>query len=388
MSRSPLIVMDVTIVGGGIAGLWLTNLLSARGYSVTLFERGGVGGGQTLASQGMIHGGLKYALGGGLTRSSEVIAKMPERWRACLAGKGEIDLSSLTPLSERYYMFAEASTFGQLTAYFASKSLRGRINKLTQADYPPVFAGFKGFVYELNDFVLDTRTLLRKLLEPIRARVLHHRFDPETCVLGATGTPVVFHIGNTRIETDRLILCAGAATQSLLDELNIPSPTMQLRPLHQVIVQHAYPHPLYAHCLTGIRRAEPRLTITSHRDGNRWLWYLGGQLATQGVDKSSAELSQHARGELAECVPWVDWSEARFRTLRIDRAEPKQASGQRPDEAFAQASGNCIVCWPTKMSLVPDLGDRVVELLDAPRHTARSIFPLSGADIARFPWEI
>ncbi|MCZ6641503.1 MAG: FAD-dependent oxidoreductase [Gammaproteobacteria bacterium] len=390
MSQSPLIVTDVTIVGGGVAGLWLANLLSAADYNVTLFERGGVGGEQTLASQGMIHGGLKYALGGGLTHGSEAIARMPQRWRACLAGKGEIDLSAIAPLSERYYMFAEASAFGQLTTFFASKSLRGRINKLAQADYPQAFAEFKGIVYALEDFVLDTGALLHELLEPIRDRVLHHQFDPETCTLGdrEAGTPVVFHIGSTRIETGRLILCAGAATQSLLDALNIPSPTMQLRPLHQVIVQHTYPHPVYAHCLTGIRRAEPRLTITSHRDGDGWLWYLGGQLATQGVDKTAAELTQHARGELEECVPWVDWTEARFRTLRIDRAEPKQASGQRPDEAFAEASGNCIVCWPTKLSLVPDLGDRVIELLDTPHHTARSSFPLPSAEVARFPWEI
>ena len=48
-----------------------------------LLERDSLGGEQTLASQGMIHGGLKYALGGTLTRSSEAIANMPERWRAC-----------------------------------------------------------------------------------------------------------------------------------------------------------------------------------------------------------------------------------------------------------------------------------------------------------------
>lgn len=390
MSSSPLVVTDVTIVGGGIAGLWLANLLCARGYNVTLFERGGVGGEQTLASQGMIHGGLKYALSGNLTKSSEAIAKMPVRWRECLAGRGEIDLRALAPLSERYYLFAEASTFGQLTSFFASKSLRGRVKKLKPADYPPAFAEFTGVVYELDDFVLDTSALLRELLEPIADRVLHHDFDPKTCFLGnrAVGTPVRLHIGNTSIVTDRLILCAGTATQSLLDDLKIPSPTMQLRPLHQVIVRHAYPHPLYAHCLTRIRRAEPRLTITSHRDGDGWLWYLGGQLATRGVDKSTEELSLHARDELEECVPWINWTEARFSTLRVDRAEPKQESGQRPDEAFAQTCGNCIVCWPTKLSLVPDLGDRVVELLDPPRHAAQVSFGLSSANVAPFPWRM
>ncbi|MCZ6620040.1 MAG: FAD-dependent oxidoreductase [Gammaproteobacteria bacterium] len=390
MSSSPPIGTDVTIVGGGIAGLWLANLLCARGYNITLFERGGVGGGQTMASQGMIHGGLKYALGGSLGSSSEAIALMPGRWRECLAGRGEIDLRPLTPVSEHYYMFAEASAMGRLTSFFASKSLRGRIKKLKSGDYPRGFSGFTGVVYELDDFVLDTRALLDKLLEPISNRVLHHEFDPDNCSLGdrAAGTPVVLHVGGTRIETDRLIFCAGAATQSLLDKLKIPTPAMQLRPLHQVIVRHAFPHPFFAHCLTGIHRAEPRLTITSHRDGSGWLWYLGGQLATRGIDKSAEELCRHARNELAECVPWVDWTGARFSTLRINRAEPKQASGQRPDEAFAQQCGNHIVCWPTKLSLVPDLGDRVVGLLDSPRHPAPVSYGLPGANVAQYPWGI
>ena len=56
--------VDVAIVGGGIAGIWLLNLLHHSGYRVVLFEAEEVGCQQTLGSQGMIHGGLKYELGG------------------------------------------------------------------------------------------------------------------------------------------------------------------------------------------------------------------------------------------------------------------------------------------------------------------------------------
>ena len=59
---------DIVILGGGIAGLWLLNRLRTAGYSTVLFERGALGQGQSIASQGMIHGGMKYALGGALTR--------------------------------------------------------------------------------------------------------------------------------------------------------------------------------------------------------------------------------------------------------------------------------------------------------------------------------
>jgi len=51
---------DVAIIGGGIAGLWLLNRLMNSGYNAILFESKALGSDQTVASQGMIHGGIKY----------------------------------------------------------------------------------------------------------------------------------------------------------------------------------------------------------------------------------------------------------------------------------------------------------------------------------------
>lgn len=380
---------DAIIVGGGIAGLWVANLMASRGYQVVLLERDRLGGGQTLASQGMIHGGLKYALRGQLNKASEAIAAMPERWRSCLEGKGDLDLSSLAPLAERYYLFAEASSLGRLTGFFASRSLRGRIEKVEPPDYPPAFAhpAFRGVVYALNDFVLDTRALLLRLSEALSGRLFQHAVAADDLFVEADR--VVLRLPGTSLTARQLIICAGAGTQLLLDGLGLPAPRMQLRPLHQVLVRHTHPDPIYAHCLTGIRRAEPRLTITSHPDGPHWLWYLGGQLATDGVRLDSPALVDHARRELEACVPWLSWSDAHFETLRIDRAEPEQTRGRRPDEAFAAAAGNCVVCWPTKLSLVPDLGDKVLPLL-APPLAYGSGPPDLGLPAARIglsPWE-
>jgi len=378
--------VDAAIIGGGIAGLWLANLLDRHGYTVVVLEADALGGDQTLASQGMIHGGLKYALTGNLTGASEAIAAMPARWRACLTGTDAVDLRGLTPLSDRYYMFAEASTLGRLTSFFASRSLRGRIRRLERPDYPPALAdpGFRGVVYELNDFVLDTPALLAALHAPVADRVYRQRLAADQVTSSDAGC--VLELAGTRLEARRLILCAGAGTGPLLAGLGIDAPRMQLRPLHQVVVRHRYPHPLYAHCLTGIRRPEPRLTITSHRDGDAWLWYLGGQLASDGVDMAPDALIDHARRELAACVPWIAWDDAEFSTLRVDRAEPAQAGGRRPDEAFAAAAAPCIVAWPTKLSLVPDLGDKVLELLDGPAGGPAPALELPPAGIGQAPW--
>ncbi len=381
---------DVVIVGGGIAGLWLANRLSTCGYSVVLLQSGHLGDGQTLASQGMIHGGLKYALSGALSAASEAIAGMPGRWAACLDGRGDVDLSGLEPLSNAYYLFAGDSALGRLTSFFASRALRGRIERLQRSDFPGAFQdpGFAGVVYRLNDFVLDTGELMAALQRPIQDRCYRLDVCAESMrLLGGMDPGVELTLPDGPLLATRLVLAAGAGTQALLDGLGIRSPRMQLRPLHQVLVRQPGLPPLYAHCLTGVRRAEPRLTITSHRDGDGWLWYLGGQIAGDGVAMSAPELAEHARVELAHCVPWIDWRRAQFSALRIDRAEPEQQGRLRPDQAFASAAGPCIVAWPTKLSLAPDLGDRVLDLLSPPSGAPQPVLALPPAHPGRPPWE-
>ena len=91
---------DVLIVGGGVAGLWLNARLRRLGFATLLVDKGTLGGGQSVKSQGIIHGGTKYALSGALTGASEAIADMPRRWREALEGKGELDLSGVRLLSD------------------------------------------------------------------------------------------------------------------------------------------------------------------------------------------------------------------------------------------------------------------------------------------------
>src|SRR5437868_5663517 len=90
---------DIVIFGGGIAGLWLLNRLRESGLSAILFESGSLGGGQTHKSQGIIHGGMKYALQGIFTSEASGMTDIPSLWRQCLQGQGEIDLSSVPILS-------------------------------------------------------------------------------------------------------------------------------------------------------------------------------------------------------------------------------------------------------------------------------------------------
>ncbi|RYZ25986.1 MAG: FAD-dependent oxidoreductase, partial [Sphingobacteriales bacterium] len=110
MTSSPIsIELDIAIIGGGVAGLWLANRLHRQGFKLALFEHKALGSDQTMASQGMIHGGMKYTLNGMLTGASETIADMPQHWRACLCGEGDVDLRNTRILSDHFFLWSTDS---------------------------------------------------------------------------------------------------------------------------------------------------------------------------------------------------------------------------------------------------------------------------------------
>jgi hypothetical protein len=147
-----------------------------------------------------------------------------------------------------------------------------------------------------------------------------------------------------------------------MGQWGIDEPKMQLRPLHMVMVKHTHPEPLFAHCLGT--KPVPRMTVTSHPDDEgKWVWYLGGEIAEDGIDRTPEEQIRVARRELEALLPWVNLDEAEWATLFVNRAEPKQTKLLRPDAAFVQSVGNGIVSWPTKLALAPNLSDEVIKVL-------------------------
>src|SRR5262245_21033658 len=121
---------DIIIFGGGIAGLWLGNTLLRAGFNVILIERDKLGGSQTMASQGMIHGGQKYVLQGTLSAQAAAIASMPQRWDASLAGSGEIDLRAVKLLSESQVMWPAGSMLSAAAVFGAAKIVNAQTRRL------------------------------------------------------------------------------------------------------------------------------------------------------------------------------------------------------------------------------------------------------------------
>lgn len=384
-----VISTDVLIVGAGVAGLWLNARLRKQGFSTIVVERESLGGGQSVKSQGIIHGGAKYALHGALTGASEAIADMPRRWREALAGDGELDLSGVRILSQAHYLWSPGTLAGNLTSFFASKAVRGRVDQVKGEQLPPALQDprFKGKVYRLAELVVDVPSLIERLANLAGDGLLAGQsIEP----LFDNNEWVGLRVDGRDIHAQRIVFSAGAGNAELLAGAGISVPAQQLRPLHMVLVKGPSLKPLYAHCLGG--GPKPRITVTTHPAANgEWVWYLGGDIAeADGVAREPAEQIAVAQKELGNLLPWVDLNQAQWATLRVNRAEPAQSGLVRPDNAFLSDQGRLLVGWPTKLALAPDFSDRVLQALEQdgikPVH-APALPELPRPPLGQTPWE-
>jgi len=289
-------------------------------------------------------------------------------------------------MSDHQYMWSPTSLPSRVAGFFASKLMRSRTQALEGEARPELFRDpqFKGQVYRLDEPVLDTASLVDALATPLHDFILCAdglRLNPSrpTCIELS---------GGRTIEAQRLVLCAGAGNEALLQQLGRDTPKMQRRPLQMVMLRgKVLPGGVYAHCLGA--NALPRITITSHFDaeGNT-VWYIGGQPAEQGVGKSREAQLLAAREELEGLFPWIDFSQCEWGTLNIDRAEVLMADGSRPDNVFAAEEDGVITAWPTKLALAPRLADEVERLLGdvEPRADGQGV-DWPHPDNAPLPWQ-
>ena len=382
--------VDVLVIGGGIAGLWTLARLQQSGYKSVLLESQALGAGQTRFAQGIIHGGTKYALTGKLTASSEAVADMPSRWRACYEGRGELDLSQAELLSDAHYLWSTTSLTSRISGFFASKVMRARSSELDEKSLPDIFQhkDFKGQFYRLDEPVFNTLSVVRALAEPRKKSILpinqesFEHLDGRVVVQSKAGESYLFHYR-------KIIFIAGEGNESLLSRFDRKQPEMQRRPLKMVVMRGVQKDMIYAHCLGA--SVNPRITITSHRDkqGNI-VWYMGGQLAEEGVDKSDDDLIQATKDELKDLIPWLDLRDAQWGVLKIDRAEIKKAGTTRPDSFSIEQHDDIITAWPTKMALAPALADAVLDILDKKniKHDSNTSLPAwAEPEYAEFPWD-
>ena len=404
MSSSQVARADVVIIGAGIAGLWLAHRLERAGRSVVLLESHRIGGGQTVASQGIIHGGTKYALTNRLTGASEAIRAMPARWKEAIAGKGEIDLSKVKVLSACQHLWSQESLPSRMTTFFAASVMKNRVRSLPRAQFPLLLAPreFRGSVYEIDEMVLDVHSLLAQLARLSRARVL--KVDGDSTSFNAPspascGAELLIRCTpqggdrSVRFAAGAVVCTAGGGSEGLWRRAGADAAPFPRRPLHMILARGPIEHPLFGHCLGAGPR--PRLTVTSHQwedDPRRRVWYLGGELAETGVNRSRMEQINAARREIETLFPWVDAAAWQWDAFMIDRVEGLQGHHARPDRPVIQQVGPVLFAWPTKLAFAPLLADELMARIDqlVPRPSPgdfEAILDWPQPEVAAPPWK-
>ncbi len=357
--------LDVLIFGGGAAGLWMLDELSRRGDRVVLLEAGKLGQGQTVASQGIIHGGLKYTLNGLLTPAAREIRDMPGLWRECLAGRRTPDLRNTRLRSPTCYLWRSQSLRSRMGMLGARVGLHVAPTELAADDRPALFAGCPGSVAQLDEQVISPASFIADLARQHHARILKITGEPEVEISaqGFVRRVILSHPETGRpldLSPRRVVLAAGAGNAALRRRCGLAAEEMQRRPLHMVLVRGQLPF-FCGHCVDGART---RVTITSDHDSQgTTVWQVGGQIAEAGVALDSETLIHRTRQELTAVLPGLNLSDSEWATYRVDRAERAMPRGGRPDTATVLSEGNVVTVWPTKLALAPQAARMAAALL-------------------------
>lgn len=377
--------VDIIILGGGISGLWLLHTLRSKGFSVLLLEREALGGTQTMASQGMIHGGQRYMLGVKNSVHAERVAQLPYRWDACFAGRGEIDLSTVRILSPTQVMWSTGGHLARFALIGAAHTLTAKMRKLNDFEAPSALAHARCFpIYELPEKVIDTASLVKSLSASHRNQI------GKGCVEQLSPDGSIIVSGHT-IRAQLVVCAAGVGNEVFLSLLGAGKSRSQRRPLRQFMVK-PMPFPLYGHGIgTGYK---PRITVTSFPlSSGGYIWYIGGALADSTLALSEDNAIAFAKREMSLLFSHLDWTSKAWATWFGVRAEPADPSGRLPDGPVVQEYGKVLVVWPTKLTLVPTLSDMVLACIKRrdvrPSYHGSSLpeLDLAYPPSALLPWE-
>ena len=363
---SPLPV-DVLVLGGGASGLWILDVLHRAGHRVLLLEAGSLGQGQTIASQGIIHGGLKYALRLGPTRSARMIRDMPLRWRRALGGELAPNLAGTQLRSDFCCLWAMPGLRSRIGLLGARFGLRTKPLPMPIEARPEPLKSWTGPVARIDEQVIEPQSMLSLLASQHRDRCL--KIDLESGFefsMHAQGGVDLVRLLNPEtsapldLQPRHVVLAAGAGNERLRELMGLPGQAMQRRPLHMVVARGSLPR-LNGHC---IRHGAPWLTITSTIDcADRIVWQIGGTIAEECVGRDRLDTIERARACILEALPGIDLGGVQFGTYTADRAEATTDGGTRPEGPTLLVDANIMTTWPTKLALVPMLCDAVNEAI-------------------------
>ncbi len=380
--------VDAVIFGGGGVGLWILSELVEKGYHAILLEKDKLGEGQTISSQGIIHGGLKYSLGGRITTSAKEIRDMPLVWNQCLAGERMPNLTKVKILSEYCYYWQAPTITSKISQMVAKSALKASPISVSKEQRPIFLRSCPGELFKTKERVINTASFIENLFHTYKDWILH--YDPSYLEVIKKPKTEISISNKLIIIPQYVIFAAGKGNNELRKQFGIKADKMQLRPLHMVMVKGKLPM-LFGHCIEG---NSTRITVTSMNYDDFTVWQVGGNLAEKGVRMEQDELIEKAYEELALLLPDIDFSSSEFSSYMVDRAENKTLSGGRPARPYVVQKDNIITVWPIKLAFFPLSAYLTSDLIDKPSTdiiNKEQIINLLNQhekpSIAKFPWE-
>ncbi len=378
--------VDLLIVGGGVAGMLLLDRIHQAGHRACLIERASLGHGQTIQAQGIIHGGLKYALGGRASAAARAIRDMPERWRTMFDGTGDTDLREVHIRADHCYLWSTRSASSMLGLLGARLALRSTPTRVPPEACPPALEGVKGPVLTMHEPVLDPQSMLQCLADRHQDRLVHDEISD--LQQEASGVTVMTRSG-VRWKAAQIVLAAGRGNGALRQMAGLSATAQQIRPLRMVMTQGRL-DPLHGHCVRG---GKPWLTVTSAKATNgQTVWQIGGEVAEKGANMTPMDTIQLAATSLRTALPSCPIETLQWATYEAHRAEQSDEHGLRPDLPGLIQDDAILTAWPTKLALAPLLVDELVNAVRLPTpHPSSEITPpaadLPTPPVALPPWE-
>ncbi len=383
-------MLDVLIIGGGVAGLWLLDDLRRAGYAALLIEKTALGSGQTIASQGILHSGLKHALAGRLGTYTDALAEMPDVWRECLANKREPRLNGVRLRATSCLCWRTGGIASAVSQFGARLGLRTKVVTLKRDERPSPLAHCPGDVLRLDEQVLDPSSLLETLaarnFPSIRSGTVKSFSRAPS---GHVRETVVADEGRiATLKARHVVLAAGAGNEELRRACGLPDGAMRRLPLPILVVEGDLPT-LNGFCMNGTKAQA--IVTTQRMHEHRAVWQVACERA---AEVPLEEFKAFALRELQDALPGFKWPTVSTRMYVEDRAEPAEGSG-RSNDTHASLEGNVITAWPTKLVLAPRLVKQIRTLLsvrtsppslNGPAEPARGLDDWRRPPIARFPW--
>jgi hypothetical protein len=380
---------DLIIFGAGIAGLWTLNHFRGLGYNAILLETDSIGCGQTIAAQGIIHSGLKYAFAGKVNKLAQSISAMPDRWRSAFKGDGPVDLSAAHMNAQTQYLMIPGGLMGGLMSLVTRKALGGNVRECPRNEWPDAVTqtGFKGQIVFMDEPVIDVPSVIKALAEPHKDYIFQINQNDVTFESSEDSAITSMTIGDVNLQATQFIFTAAGSNHAIATSLKHDGGLKtQKRPLVQGMMKNA-PYEMYAH-LVG-PSDKPIATITTHtaKDGSL-VWYLGGNVAERDVSAPPADVYKSIHDGFKKYLPNIDLTQFEWSVLPINRVEGQSSTQNHlPDTPTIHVCANALYCWPTKMTFAPLLADMLAEKLVPASHTETRSLPLPLAEYTETPWD-